>query len=135
LNLLGIREPHIYGKESYKDLLCYLKQAAKEKKIKLKVFQSNEEGKLVTLLHRAYFKRADGIIINPGAYTHSSYAIYDAIKAISIPVVEVHLTDLSKRETFRRQSVIQSACCKSIMGNGFAGYQQAIQYLTGEKNV
>lgn len=129
LNLLGIREKNIYGNSSYKDLKQYLKTIAKQEKTKIKILQSNSEGKIVDCIHYALKKKYDGIVINPGAYTHYSYAIFDAIKAVNINTVEVHLSDITKREDFRRNSVISSACIKTIMGKHFKGYKEAIKYL------
>lgn len=133
LNFLGIREPSIYGKESYKDLTNYLKKTGKDSKIKLKVVQSNEEGKIIDFLQYAYNKKYDGIVLNAGAYTHYSYAIRDAIASISIPVVEVHLSDISKREDFRKISVIEEVCKKTFMGEHFESYKDAIVFLKENK--
>lgn len=133
LNFLGIREPSIYGKESYKDLTNYLKKTGKDSKIKLKVVQSNEEGKIIDFLQYAHNKKYDGIVLNAGAYTHYSYAIRDAIASISIPVVEVHLSDISKREDFRKISVIEEVCKKTFMGEHFESYKDAIVFLKENK--
>ncbi len=129
LNLLGIREKNIYGNSSYKDLKQYLKTIAKQEKTKIKILQSNSEGRIVDYIHYALKKKYDGIVINPGAYTHYSYAIFDAIKAVNIKTVEVHLSDIAKREEFRKNSVISSACVKTIMGKHFQGYKEAIEYF------
>lgn len=129
LNLLGIREKNIYGNSSYEDLKQYLKTVAKQEKTKIKILQSNSEGKIVDYIHYALKKKYDGIVINPGAYTHYSYAILDAIKAGNIKTVEVHLSDITKREEFRKNSVISSACIKTIMGKHFQGYKEAIEYF------
>lgn len=129
LNLLGIREKNIYGNSSYKDLKQYLKTVAKQEKTKIKILQSNSEGKIVDYIHYALKKKYNGIVINPGAYTHYSYAILDAIKAVNIKTVEVHLSDIAKREEFRKNSVISSACVKTIMGKHFQGYKEAIEYF------
>ena len=125
LNMLGIREPNVYGKESYRSLVAFIKQKAKENGVKAVVKQSNEEGKICTIIQKAY-KEYDGIIINPGAYTHTSVAILDALKAVNIPAVEVHLSDVDKREEFRKTSYVKLACFKTIKGLGKEGYAQAI---------
>lgn len=128
LNMLGIREPGIYGKEDYKALCEKIKKYAKEKGVKVKLLQSNHEGDLVSFIQKAY-KKDDAIVINPGAYTHTSIAILDAAKAVGLPIVEVHITDVSKREDFRQVSYIRNACVKTIMGHGTDGYLEAIDYL------
>lgn len=127
LNMLGKREPDIYGKESYSSLVKYIKSYAKEKKVKVKTVQSNFEGKIVNFIQRA--KKYDGIIINAGGYTHTSVAILDALKAVNILTVEVHLTDISKREDFRKFSYISLYAQKTVMGKGFSGYKEAIDFL------
>ena len=129
LNFIGIREPEIYGKETYSDLCDYLNDYAKKNNIDLEIKQSNHEGYLVDFIHQAYFDKVDGIIINPGAYTHTSIALLDAIKSVSIDTIEVHLSDVTKREDFRQVSYLRSACVKSIMGKGFLGYKEAIEYF------
>lgn len=128
LNMLGIREKEIYGSSSYKDLIKFIKSCAKEKNVKIKVLQSNYEGTIVYYIQRAY-KKYDGIIINPGAYTHYSYAILDALKAVNIPTVEVHLSDINDREEFRKISVLDGFAKKKIVGKGFDGYKEAIEYF------
>lgn len=128
LNMLGIREPEIYGKESYKDLLAFLGKAAEEAGVQIEVFQSNHEGDIVDRIQQAYGK-FDGIVINPAAYTHTSIAIPDAIKAVGLPAVEVHISDISKREAFRQVSYMKDACVKTFAGFGFEGYSMAISYL------
>ncbi len=128
LNLLGKREPHIYGKDSYKDLVSFCKKSAKIFNAKTTVLQTNCEGKIINWIHKAN-KKYHGIILNAGALTHYSYALYDAIKAINIPVVEVHLSDINNREPFRKQSVIKDACIATISGLGFKGYKKAIKLL------
>lgn len=133
LNFLGIREPLVYGNETYKDLVNYIKKISRDNKIKIKIVQSNEEGKIIDYLQYAYNKKYDGIVLNAGAYTHYSYAIRDGIASINIPVVEVHLTDTSKREDFRKVSVIEEVCQKSFMGKHFESYKEAIKFLI-EKN-
>lgn len=129
LNFIGIREPEIYGKETYSDLCNYLNDYANKHNIELEIKQSNHEGFLVDFIHQAYFDKVDGIIINPGAYTHTSIALLDAIKSVSIKTIEVHLSDVTKRENFRQVSYLRSACVKSIMGKGFEGYIEAIDYF------
>ncbi len=129
LNLLGIREPSLYGKESYEDLLSLIRAHADEKGIEVSFFQSNSEGALVDALHQAYFDKVDGIVFNPAAYTHTSIALLDALKAVGIPTVEVHISDVSKREAFRQISYVREAAVATVMGRGFAGYCDAIDLL------
>ena len=131
INMLGIREPDIYGRETYDDLCRKIKSYAKEKGVEVKLFQSNHEGALVDEIQAAYGK-FDGIVINPGAYTHTSIALPDAVKAVSIPTVEVHISDVASREDFRQISYIRKACVKTICGHGIAGYTEAIDYLIKE---
>ena len=128
LNMLGIREPGIYGKNTFADLLALLEDTAKELGVELEQYQSNHEGDLVDKIQWAYGK-VDGIVINPAAYTHTSVAILDALKAVSIPAVEVHISDVDSREPFRQISYAGMACEKTIKGHGFQGYREAIQYL------
>ena len=128
INMLGIREPGIYGKESFSDLLRLLEQTSLEEGIEIEQFQSNHEGCLVDKIQESYGK-FDGIVINPAAYTHTSIAILDALKAVGIPAVEVHISDVSARESFRQISYAGLACCKTIMGHGLEGYREAILYL------
>lgn len=129
INMLGIREKNIYGSKSYDDLVNFIKSAAKEKGVETEFFQSNHEGNIVDRIQKAYFENFDGIIINPAAYTHTSIAILDALKAVSIKTVEVHLSDISLRESFREKSLISQACEKTIMGKGFEGYKEALNYF------
>ena len=129
LNMLGIREPGIYGSSSFADLLHLLEQTAQELGIEVEQYQSNHEGDLVDKIQWAYGK-ADGIVINPAAYTHTSVAILDALKAVSLPAVEVHISDVDARESFRQISYAGMACCKTIKGHGLEGYREAIVYLT-----
>ncbi len=129
LNMLGIREPGIYGSSSFADLLHLLEQTAQELGIAVEQYQSNHEGDLVDKIQWAYGK-ADGIVINPAAYTHTSVAILDALKAVSLPAVEVHISDVDARESFRQISYAGMACCKTIKGHGLEGYREAIVYLT-----
>ena len=128
LNMLGIREPGIYGKSSFADLLSLLEDTARELGIEVEQYQSNHEGDLVDKIQWAYGK-VDGIVINPAAYTHTSVAILDALKAVSIPAVEVHISDVDAREPFRQISYAGLACCKTIKGHGLEGYREAIQFL------
>ena len=132
INMLGIREPQIYGKENYKTLCDSIENHAAQKGIEVKLFQSNHEGCLVDEIQNAYGV-FDGIVINPGAYTHTSIAILDAVKAIGIKTVEVHISDVSKREDFRQISYIRLACEKTIAGKGIKGYLEAIDFLAGDK--
>ncbi|MCM1306215.1 MAG: type II 3-dehydroquinate dehydratase [Bacteroides sp.] len=128
LNMLGIREPDKYGKKSYADLVKYIKACAKDAGLKVTVEQSNHEGRIVYLIQQAY-KKYDGIIINAGAYTHTSIAILDALKAVDIPTVEVHLTDIYAREEFRHVSYVSMAAKKTICGKGFEGYKEALEFF------
>ena len=128
INMLGIREPDIYGRETFADLLAMLEQTAQEENIEIVQYQSNHEGCLVDKIQEAYGE-FDGIVINPAAYTHTSIAILDALKAVGIPAVEVHISDVSAREDFRQISYPGMACCKTVMGHGIAGYREAIIYL------
>ncbi|MCL2107190.1 MAG: type II 3-dehydroquinate dehydratase [Oscillospiraceae bacterium] len=128
LNMLGIREPEIYGRESYDDLVKYIERSAMEMGVEAECFQSNHEGELVTLIQRA-LGRADAIVINPAAYTHTSVAILDALKAVGLPAVEVHLSDVNAREEFRRVSYSSLACVAVVAGKGFAGYREAMELL------
>ena len=128
INLLGIREPGIYGKNTFADLLALLDETAAQLGIQVEQFQSNHEGDIVDKIQWAYGK-VDGIVINPAAYTHTSVAILDALKAVSIPAVEVHISDVDSREAFRQVSYAGLACCKTIKGHGLEGYREAIQYL------
>lgn len=130
LNLLGLREPAIYGDRSYKALVELIQRVCREEGIEVEVFQSNHEGAIVDKIQAAYGV-ADGIVINPAAYTHTSVAILDALKAVSIPAVEVHISDVSTREPFRQISYAGMACIKTYMGHGFEGYAMAIRYLKG----
>ncbi len=128
INMLGIREPAIYGKENFNTLCENIKAHAKERNIEVKLYQSNHEGCLVDEIQGAYGE-FDGIVINPAAFTHTSVALLDAVKAVGIPTVEVHISDVSKREDFRQISYIREACVKTIAGHGIAGYIEAIDYL------
>lgn len=128
INMLGIREPDIYGKQTFQDLLYLLEQTAQEENVMIEQFQSNHEGELVDKIQQAY-GTFDGIVINPAAYTHTSIAILDALKAVAIPTVEVHISDVAAREDFRQISYAGMACVKTIMGRGIQGYVDAILYL------
>ncbi len=128
LNLLGLREPEIYGRQDFHALEDFIRAVCEKEGIVCELFQSNWEGAIVDAIQAAY-GRIDGIVINPAAYTHYSVAILDALKAVNIPTVEVHLTDVTKRESFRQLSYPGMACIKSYIGLGFEGYRQAILYL------
>ena len=130
INMLGIREPKIYGNDNFETLCETVKNHCAEKGIEVELYQSNHEGDLVDAIQGAYSK-ADGIVINPGAYTHTSIALLDAVKAVGIPTVEVHISDVSKREYFRQISYIRAACVKTIAGHGIKGYTEAIDFLLG----
>ena len=128
LNMLGIREPSIYGKSTYADLVALIEEHAKKTGVEVECFQSNHEGCLVDKIQEAYGK-IDGIVINPGAYTHTSVAILDALKSVGIPAVEVHISDVDSREEFRKISYITAYCVKRITGRGFDGYLEAMDFL------
>ena len=128
LNMLGIREKHLYGTQTYEDLELYILNKARELDIDVEVYQSNHEGELVDKIQSAYGKM-DGIIINPAAYTHTSVAILDALKAVNLPAAEVHLTDITKREAFRQISYAGMACQAHFMGLGIAGYGKALEWM------
>ena len=129
LNFLGIREPNIYGAQTFVQLLRFIEAAAQAEGVEVECFQSNHEGAIVDAIQQAYFNHIDGIVINPAAYTHTSVAILDALKAVALPAVEVHLSDVTKREKFRQISYARLACVKTYMGLGFEGYRQAILFL------
>jgi len=133
INMLGIREPDVYGKNTFADLLALLDRVAAEEGIEIEQYQSNHEGCLVDKIQQAYGK-FDGIVINPAAYTHTSVAILDALKAVSIPAVEVHISDVDSREDFRQISYAGLACQKTIKGLGFEGYRQAVLFLKNSLN-
>ena len=128
INMLGIREPKIYGNQNYDALLKFIKNTCKEENIDVKLFQSNHEGEIVDEIQSAY-KKFDAILINPAAYTHTSVAILDALKAVGLPTVEVHLSDISQREEFRKFSYVSLVAKKTICGKGFEGYREGIIYL------
>ena len=129
LNMLGIREKNIYGAETYEDLKALVEKTFAEQGIEGEIYQSNHEGALVDRIQQAYSDGTDAIVINPAAYTHTSIAILDALKAVSLPAVEVHISDVKEREAFRQISYAGMACEKTIMGKGFLGYVEAIEYL------
>ncbi len=128
INMLGIREPGIYGKQTYADLLALIDQTAQEENLEIVKFQSNHEGAIVDTIQAAY-QQFDGIVINPAAYTHTSVAILDALKAVAIPTVEVHISNVDAREAFRQISYAGLYCEKTIKGHGLEGYREAIMYL------
>ncbi len=130
INMLGIREPEIYGHDTYSDLVNKIKAYAEELGVEVEFYQSNHEGALVDAIQKAYFDKVDGIVFNPAAYTHTSVAIADAVKAVGIPTVEVHISDVSKREDFRQVSYVRATAVKTISGEGFDGYLHAIDALT-----
>lgn len=132
LNMLGIREPEVYGGRSYEDMRKYIMDYARENDLAVEVYQSNNEGDIVTKIQQAYGKK-DGIIINPAAYTHTSVAILDALKAVSIPTVEVHLSDINEREEFRKISYVSLVAQKTIVGKGFDGYLEAMEFLKNNR--
>ncbi|MBE6940560.1 MAG: type II 3-dehydroquinate dehydratase [Ruminococcaceae bacterium] len=129
LNMLGIRQPEIYGNTTYRDLLDMIQAEADRMGIQVSFFQSNHEGALVDAIQQAYFDKVDGIVINPGAYTHTSVALLDAVKAVSIPTVEVHISDPDTREEFRHISYIRAACMATVKGHGLRGYLDALHLL------
>lgn len=129
LNFLGIREPSIYGSDTYNDLCSLINEKAKKENINIEIYQSNSEGALIDKIQQAYFDKVDGIVINPAGYTHTSVAILDAIKAVNIPTVEVHISDIETREEFRKHSYVSLIAKKTIKGHGFKGYIEAIDYL------
>lgn len=128
INFLGIREKEVYGSQNYEEMCQYIKRNIK-KEIELEIYQSNIEGELINLIQKAYFDKFDGIVINPGAYTHTSIALYDAIKSVSIPTIEVHISNVHKREDFRHKSFTAAACIGQICGLGSDGYILAIEFL------
>ena len=129
MNMLGIRQPEIYGHATYDDLVAMIRQEAHALGVEVSFFQSNHEGALVDAIQQAYFDKVDGIIINPAAYTHTSVALLDAVKAVGIPTVEVHVSDPDSREEFRHVSYIRAACVATIRGHGLPGYLEALRFL------
>ena len=132
LNMLGLREPDIYGKQDYSALCALISETCEKNGIEYEIFQSNHEGVIVDKIQEAY-KKVDGIVINPAAYTHTSVAILDALKAVSIPTVEVHISDVNAREDFRKISYIRAACALTVSGHGTDGYLEAMDYLIESK--
>ena len=131
LNMLGVREPDIYGKETYDDLCRMVKEHAEKRGIDVALYQSNHEGDLIDRIQMAYGE-IDGIVFNPGGYTHTSVALCDAVKAVGIPTVEVHISDVASREDFRQVSYIRSACIATVAGHGLKGYLEAMDLLIGD---
>lgn len=133
INMLGIREPEHYGCQTYKTLVKMLKEKASQLGVKVKLYQSNHEGDLVDKIQEAYYKGASGVVINPGAYTHTSIALLDAVKSTKLPCVEVHISKVDEREDFRKTSYISLAAAKRITGHGVAGYCEALEFLVNLK--
>ena len=133
MNMLGIRQPEIYGRATYQDLVDMIQAEAGRMGVEVSFFQSNHEGALVDAIHQAYFDKVDGIVINPAAYTHTSVALLDAVKAVGIPTVEVHVSDPDSREEFRHVSYIRAACVATIRGHGLPGYVEALHFLCERK--
>lgn len=133
MNMLGTREKDVYGENTLEDLYAYIKKNCAETNTELSFFQSNHEGDMVDCLHRCFFEKYDGVVINPAAHTHYSYAIRDAIKAIMLPVVEVHISAIDKREEFRHVSVTAPVCKAQICGKGFDGYVLAVKMIESGK--
>ena len=133
INLLGLREPGIYGKQTYDDLVRMVKEHADARGVAVSFYQSNHEGALVDAIQQAYADKVDGIVFNPAAYTHTSVALLDAVKAVGIPTVEVHVSDPDSREEFRHVSYIRSACKATIRGHGLPGYVEALHLLCEQK--
>ena len=129
MNMLGIRQPEIYGHATYEDLKSMIEGEAERLGAEVLFFQSNHEGALVDAIQQAYFDGVEGIVLNPAAYTHTSVALCDAVKAAAIPTVEVHISDVTKREAFRQVSYVRDACVATVMGKGFAGYLEAMDIL------
>ena len=129
LNMLGIREPAHYGATTYQGLLDMIAEHGRKLSVDIVTYQSNHEGDLVDKIQEAYFEEADGIVINPGAYTHTSIALLDAVKSTSLPTVEIHISKVEEREDFRQVSFIRAACIKTITGHGVNGYLEAIDFL------
>ena len=129
LNMLGIRQPEIYGHTTYDGLVSMIQAEAEELGVQVSFFQSNHEGALVDAIQQAYFDKVDGIVINPGAYTHTSVALLDAVKGVAIPTVEVHISDPDSREEFRHVSYVRQACVATVKGRGLEGYLEALQLL------
>lgn len=134
INMLGIREPQIYGKQTYNDLVEIVKKHAKEKCVEVEFFQSNHEGALIDEIQRGYFDKIDGIVFNPAGYTHTSVALADAIKGVNIPTVEVHISDVDEREEYRKISYIKDVAIATIKGRGLTGYCEAIDLIKARLN-
>lgn len=134
LNFLGIREPLHYGATTYEGLIEMISTHAKDLGVEVECYQSNHEGDLVDKIQEAYYKKADGIVINPGAYTHTSIALLDTVKSVGIPTVEVHISKVEEREDFRQISYIRAACQKTITGHGVQGYLEAMDFLVQGEN-
>lgn len=134
LNFLGIREPDVYGKQDYNYLLEMIAKKGEETGCEIEVFQSNHEGAIIDRIQDSYFDGTEGIVINPGAYTHYSYAIHDALKSVGVTKVEIHISDITKREAFRQVSVTAPACDYQIYGHGLEGYLMAIDYILDKQN-
>lgn len=126
INMLGIREPDVYGKITYDSLFELIKKWSEELSVEVDCYQSNVEGEIVNFIQKAYFDKADGIVINPAAYTHTSIAILDALKATNLPTIEVHISDINNREKFRKKSFIKDYCIETIIGEGVKGYHRAL---------
>ena len=134
LNFLGIRDKKTYGEQSYDHLVSMIKDKAEELGVEVECFQSNHEGAIIDRIQEAYFDGTSGIVINPGAYTHYSYAIYDALLSYdTIPMVEIHISDINSRDEFRKTSVTAPACDKQIVGHGLAGYLEAMEYIASQQ--
>ena len=129
INMLGIREKNIYGYQTYDDLVNFIEKVAHENNITVNLYQSNHEGCIVDKIQEAYYENYDGIIINPAAYTHTSIAILDALKAVNIPTIEVHISNINMRESFRKKSLITDVCKHTIMGTGFDVYKKALLFF------
>ena len=129
MNMLGIRQPEIYGSATYEDLKAMIREEANRLGVEVRFFQSNHEGALVDAIQQAYFDKVDGIVINPAAYTHTSVALLDAVKAVGIPTVEVHVSDPDSREEFRHVSYVRQACVATVKGRGLEGYLEALRLL------
>ncbi len=134
INFLGIREKSVYGTQDYDHLLQMIAKKGEEENCTIEVFQSNHEGAIIDRIQDSYFDKTEGIVINPGAYTHYSYAIRDALASITVPKVEIHISDITKREEFRKVSVTAPACDKQIYGKGLEGYLMAIDYILAQNN-
>jgi 3-dehydroquinate dehydratase-2 len=134
INMLGIREKHIYGSENYDALVGLCKKTGEKLGVDIECYQSNHEGDLVDRIQKAYFDKVDGIVMNPAAYTHTSIALLDALKSVGLPTVEVHISDVSKREDYRQISFVREYCFATVTGQGFEGYLTAIDMLLEKEN-